>query len=1085
MTHWKPFLNNTVKRSHYGTRRRPRVVVSGIQSLEDRCLLAADLDDQPEEATLVTTPATINGVIDSRSDVDAYRIDLEAGVRVTLSVSETGGTSLVPQIRVWGPLSFGSRSLTELGVPSIGLREFTAIQTGAHYVTVANRGMTFVFTTGFDGTPPFNATTGNYSLSIGTSNDPPSIVPDSLESNNSFEEASHIANGTGDDAVFPDLSIHNSGDNDFFKFFPRGNGTLNVSASVLQGSGSVDLLIYDKNKNLIGSSTAIGGDEFVSVKVDARQTPYFIRVQPVGQTVIEQYRLTIDGPTPLPDRFESNESASQAADLGVVTTNGLLVEGLTLHSITDRDFFKFTPERGGRLTLSPGGDHAGDFSFTLYDENLIALNRAPLFAPTDEVTAGKQYYASLASTGAVLESYKIGFQLIEGPSVSISNVSVVEGDAGTKNAVFTVSLSATPQNSLPTPLSIAYATESGSAIAGLDFTANSGRLTFSNNEREKTILVPIIGDKTFEPDEFFSLVLSDARGANIDGGVIRGRGTIQNDDQEVLVDLAYTASGSTVLSATVASNGHLQVKLGSVTQADVDPITVRSLKLTGGSGNDSINLSGLSPSLYTRLVGVTLNGGAGNDVIQGSDWNETISGGTGNDVLGGGPGTDLLLESGDVNFTLTDTSLAGLGADILSEIETVSLTGGNKNNTFNASGFTQGSVTLVGGGGNDLLQGSDAADLLSGGAGNDILQGNSGNDTLTGDAGNDSFDGGADNDRIVEIGNVNLTLSAAGLLGLGTDTFVEDSIEEASLTGGAGNNALAVNGFTGAVTLSGGAGSDTLTGGLGDDSLDGGAGTDMLLVSRLVDSVLTKVALTGSGNDQLSLIELAKLTVAADAPSGTIDASGFSGSVTLTGGNGDDLLTGGIANDSIVGGGGNDDLHGGAGLDTLDGGAGRDCLHGDAENDKLVGGVGNDTIHGGIGNDSIDGGADDDVLLGDEGNDTLLGGTGDRANDPIGSRGDDILIGGDGNDSLSGQDGNDTILGGLGVDKLSGGNGNDTLSGEDGKDTLAGDAGNDTLFGGAEFDSFTAPAAGEKNEDGVFSDLAFFSYLNELLAACP
>ena len=133
----------------------------------------------------------------------------------------------------------------------------------------------------------------------------------------------------------------------------------------------------------------------------------------------------------------------------------------------------------------------------------------------------------------------------------------------------------------------------------------------------------------------------------------------------------------------------------------------------------------------------------------------------------------------------------------------------------------------------------------------------------------------------------------------------------------------------------------------------------------------------------------------------------------------------------------------------------------------------------------IDGGADDDVLLGEDGNDGILGGSGDLATDPLGSRGDDIISGGAGNDWLSGQDGHDTILGGIGTDKLFGGNGDDILSGENGVDTLTGDAGTDTLFGGASLDTFLDPALGEKNEDGVLTDTAFFTHLNALLAAFP
>ena len=73
-------------------------------------------------------------------------------------------------------------------------------------------------------------------------------------------------------------------------------------------------------------------------------------------------------------------------------------------------------------------------------------------------------------------------------------------------------------------------------------------------------------------------------------------------------------------------------------------------------------------------------------------------GSTGNDSFDGGAGTDRVIESGDVNFVLTNASLTGVGTDTLVSVEQVSLTAAaSGNNTINASAFTAGPVTLVGG----------------------------------------------------------------------------------------------------------------------------------------------------------------------------------------------------------------------------------------------------------------------------------------------------------------------------------------------------------------------------------------------------
>src|SRR5262249_35372287 len=128
-----------------------------------------------------------------------------------------------------------------------------------------------------------------------------------------------------------------------------------------------------------------------------------------------------------------------------------------------------------------------------------------------------------------------------------------------------------------------------------------------------------------------------------------------------------------------------------------------------------------------------------------TDGNDILSGRGGNNVLAGGLGTDTVVESGDVNFVLTNTSLTGPGQDTLSGIDVANLTGGAGNNTFTVAGWT-GSGTLDGqGGAGDtvVLQGAGTFTLtntllaVSGGpsftlAGVEVAN-------LTGSAGNDTF----------------------------------------------------------------------------------------------------------------------------------------------------------------------------------------------------------------------------------------------------------------------------------------------------------------------------------------------------------
>jgi len=110
------------------------------------------------------------------------------------------------------------------------------------------------------------------------------------------------------------------------------------------------------------------------------------------------------------------------------------------------------------------------------------------------------------------------------PSLAINNVTVVEGNSGTINAVFTVTLSSASGRSV----TVNYATTNGTATAPSDYTAATGALTFAAGETSKTVIVVVKGDTLEEADETFFVDLSGATNASV--ATSRGTGTILNDD---------------------------------------------------------------------------------------------------------------------------------------------------------------------------------------------------------------------------------------------------------------------------------------------------------------------------------------------------------------------------------------------------------------------------------------------------------------------------------------------------------------------------------------------------------------------------
>ena len=97
------------------------------------------------------------------------------------------------------------------------------------------------------------------------------------------------------------------------------------------------------------------------------------------------------------------------------------------------------------------------------------------------------------------------------PELRIHDQTLPEGDHGKTSAQITVTLSPASQ----TTVTVHYATASGTATAGDDFAASSGTLTFLRGQATKTIAVSVIGDTQPEPDEHFSIRLSDPTNAEM------------------------------------------------------------------------------------------------------------------------------------------------------------------------------------------------------------------------------------------------------------------------------------------------------------------------------------------------------------------------------------------------------------------------------------------------------------------------------------------------------------------------------------------------------------------------------------------
>jgi Ca2+-binding RTX toxin-like protein len=325
--------------------------------------------------------------------------------------------------------------------------------------------------------------------------------------------------------------------------------------------------------------------------------------------------------------------------------------------------------------------------------------------------------------------------------------------------------------------------------------------------------------------------------------------------------LIISATAGEAISITTDSVTNVQVKIDGTIDDSLPVVpasTVERIEITGGDGDNVINLTNINAALFSFVdpvsggtMPITVDGGHGHDTISGStDLDDTLVGGDGDDVINGGIGANHL-DGGDGNDLLT------------------------------------------GGEGNDLLIGEDGQDTLLAGNGDDTLDGGNGYDSLLGHAGSDSIDGGHGRDTI--------------LGGDDSDTINGNDGRD-WISGGSGDDSL--TGGLQADTLLAGSGDDTAEGNEGNDHIEGGDDDDLLVGGHDQDTMFGD-----AGDDKLNG---KRHNDSMEGGTGDDTILGGHGSDYLRGNENDDRLKGQGGNDTIIGRSGNDFLLGGTGRDLLD-----------------------------------------------------------------------------------------------------------------------------------------------------------------------
>ncbi|MEP3232650.1 MAG: Calx-beta domain-containing protein [Hyphomicrobiales bacterium] len=483
-------------------------------------------------------------------------------------------------------------------------------------------------------------------------------------------------------------------------------------ATIIDDDASTDLPVIS-----ISSGEAVEG-ELVAFTVTLSEVDLF-------NTVSATFRTVQDG------------AASEDIDNDRVFSTVEFLPGQTVRTIfIDSD------------ALSSGSDNNNE-----NDENFTL----ELFNPINGVLAGGQ--PTLTATGVILDNDGTD----NDRALFVSDPQILEGDDGTIQAVFEVRISE-PSTST---LNFAYTTANGTAIAGEDFVAQLGTVTFLPGQTVSSVIVIVNSDDDLETAENFSLVVTP----------------------------------NVQIAGTIDDTG-----VGTILNDDAAPIT---------GTDDSETLDGTNDD-------DSLVGRAGNDIINGLAGDDTIDGGAGADTLDGGDGIDTLSYEGSaagviINLFNGVTRGGDAIGDTISNFE--NLTGSSNVDILRGD---EGVNILTGNAGNDRLEGREGEDILNGGEGNDLLLGGSENDTINGDDGNDNINGQGGDDTLNGGDGTDRLLGAAG-----NDTLIAGEGENNVLDGGSGADILI--GSSERDIIRGQASRDTITGGGGNDALTGGFGPDTFI----------------------------------------------------------------------------------------------------------------------------------------------------------------------------------------------------------------------------------------------------------------
>ncbi|HLQ44240.1 MAG TPA: Calx-beta domain-containing protein, partial [Planctomycetaceae bacterium] len=202
----------------------------------------------------------------------------------------------------------------------------------------------------------------------------------------------------------------------------------------------------------------------------------------------------------------------------------------------------------GTISFSPG-ETTKTITVNITGDSTIELDESFTVTLSNVSGAG---LGTATATGTIVN---------DDASLSIAATSATKSEGNSGNTAFTFTITRTGSTSGSASVNFAVAGSGSSAADDADFGGllPGGTINFAAGETSKTVTVNVTGDTTIEPDEGFTVTLSNPTGANLETSAATG--TILNDDS--LLSIAATSesnsegnSGSTAFTFTITRTGN-------------------------------------------------------------------------------------------------------------------------------------------------------------------------------------------------------------------------------------------------------------------------------------------------------------------------------------------------------------------------------------------------------------------------------------------------------------------------------------------------------------------------------------------------